>query len=359
MDFKKTSRRIAVGMGIGMGASAGLVAATAVAVLRKRQIDLTNQVVLITGGSRGLGLAVAQEFGKRRCRLAICARDEEELNRARFQLEADGREVLTVPCDVSNPESVRNMLSAVLERYGRIDILVNNAGEIRVGPLENLTAADFEQALSVMFWGTVHPTLEMLPVMRRQGGGRIVNVTSIGGKVSTPHLLAYSCAKAAAIAFSEGLCNEASRDGIHVTTVVPGLMRTGSNVNAIFKGKKEEESGWFGIAAGLPFLSIPASRAARGIVCAVRRGTSETILGIPAVLLAKAYALSPGTMSRILTAVNSLLPSPASGPSSEESGLQLEPRHGSLYHFLTTLNRRAGRRLNQPARPSHVTSIGI
>jgi NAD(P)-dependent dehydrogenase (short-subunit alcohol dehydrogenase family) len=354
MHLKKISRRlalgrrIAIGMGIGMGASAGLLTAGVLA-LRKRSIDLTNQVVLITGGSRGLGLAVAQEFGKRGCRLAICARDEEELNRARLQLEAEGREVLTVTCDVSDPSSVKGTLAAVRARYGRIDILVNNAGEIRVAPLGNLTAADFEQALSVMFWGMVHSTLEVLPLFREQGGGRIVNVTSIGGKVSTPHLLAYSCAKAAAIAFSEGLRNEAAREGIHVTTVVPGLMRTGSNVNAIFKGKYEDESGWFGVAAGLPFLSIPASRAARGIVCAVRRGTSETILGIPAVVLAKAYALCPGTMSRILTLVNGLLPSPTPGASAEESGLHLEPRHGSVYHFLTTLNRRAGRRLNQPA----------
>ncbi|HEY4088583.1 MAG TPA: SDR family oxidoreductase [Bryobacteraceae bacterium] len=347
MHFKKISQRIAIGMGVGMGASVGLAAA-GIAAFRKRQIDLTNQVVLITGGSRGLGLAIAQEFGKRRCRLAICARDEEELNRARVQLESAGREVLTVPGDVSDPSSIRNMFTAVREHYGRIDILVNNAGQIRVGPLGNLTAADFEQALSVMFWGTVYSTLEVLPLMREQGGGRIVNVTSIGGKVSTPHLLAYSCAKAAAIAFSEGLRSEASRDGIHVTTVVPGLMRTGSNVNAIFKGKQEEESAWFGIAAALPFLSIPASRAARGIVCAVRRGTSETILGIPAVVLAKAYAMCPGTMSRVLTIVNSLLPSPTPGASSEETGLQLEPSHGSLYHFLTTLNRKAGRQLNQP-----------
>jgi len=348
MNLKKTSRWIAIGVGIGAGASAGLVAA-GVAVLRKRQSDLTNQVVLITGGSRGLGLAVAREFGKCGCRLAICARDEEELNRARLRLETEGRQVLTVPCDVSDAASVTNMLAAVRERYGHIDILVNNAGEIRVAPLENITAADFERALSVMFWGTVYPTLEVLPLMRGQGAGRIVNVTSIGGKVSIPHLLAYSCAKAAAIAFSEGLRNEASRYGIRVTTVVPGLMRTGSNVNAIFKGEREDESGWFGIAAGLPFLTIPASRAARRIVRAVRRGTGETILGFPAVLLAKANALCPGAMSRILTGVNSLLPSPAPGRSGEESGLRLEPRHGLLYQVLTTLNRRAGRRLNQPA----------
>lgn len=354
MHFRKTphriaiGKRIAIGMGIGMGAACAGLATAGVMLLRKRSIDLTNQVVLITGGSRGLGLAIAQEFGKRRCRLALCARDAEELNRARAQLEAAGVKVLTVPCDVSDPSAVNSMLSTVRGHYGRIDVLVNNAGEIRVAPLGNLTAADFERALSVMFWGTVHPTLEVLPLMREQGGGRIVNVTSIGGKVSTPHLLAYGCAKAAAIAFSEGLRNEAARDGIVVTTVVPGLMRTGSHVNAVFKGRHVEESGWFGISAALPFLTIPASRAARGIVCAVRRGRSEIILGIPAVLLAKAHALCPRTMSRILTIVNSLLPSPAPGASSEESGLQLEPRHGSVYHILTTLNRRAGHRLNQP-----------
>jgi short-subunit dehydrogenase len=126
-----------------------------------------------------------------------------------------------------------------------------DAGEILVSPLENLEVADFERAMDVMFWGTLYTTTAVLPSMKNQGEGRIVNVTSIGGKVSVPHLVSYSCAKAAAVAFSNGLRNEVRQFGIEVTTVVPGLMRTGSQLNAAFKGNHAAEAGWFGAAASL------------------------------------------------------------------------------------------------------------
>jgi short-subunit dehydrogenase len=352
MLLKKTPRRMAFSPGtcaLGTCACLGLAAGLAMFRKRRRQ-DLTNQVVLITGGSRGLGLAVAREFAKRRCRLALCARHGDELDRARAELSRH-TEVLAIPCDVSDPDAVRRFLSTVRGHFGRIDIVVNNAGEIMVAPLENVTIQDFERALAVMFWGTVHTSLQILPVMREQGGGRIVNVASIGGKVTTPHLLAYSCAKAAALAFSEGLRAEAANHGIQVTTVVPGLMRTGSHVNAIFKGNHMGESRWFGIAAGLPLLTMPASRAARGIIRAIQRGQSEAILGLPAVLLARMHALFPNVTSRVLTVVDAILPGPASAE--EQAGLYLESGHGAAYRFLTTLNRNAGRRLNQPREPAH------
>ena len=130
------------------------------------------------------------------------------------------------------------MIDAVSRHYGHIDILVNNAGEIMVSPFENLTTADFERAMAVMFWGTLYTTLAVLPSMKARGQGRIVNVTSIGGKVSVPHLLSYSCAKAAAVAFSNGLRNEVRQFGIDVTTIIPGLMRTGSHVNAFSRAIK-------------------------------------------------------------------------------------------------------------------------
>ena len=118
-----------------------------------------------------------------------------------------------------------------------------------VSPFENLEVADFERAMAVMFWGTLYTTLAVLPSMKARGQGRIVNVTSIGGKVSVPHLLSYSCAKAAAVAFSNGLRNEVRQFGIEVTTIIPGLMRTGSHVNASFKGNHVAEASWFGTAA--------------------------------------------------------------------------------------------------------------
>ncbi len=170
--------------GVGAAVAAGMV------VRRLTMADLKGQVVLITGGSRGLGFLLAREFARQGCRVVICARDETELERARFDLERQGADVFAVQCDVTDPSQVELMVQKAKARFGQIDILVNNAGTIQVGPFESMTAQDFEDAMRVMFWGVLYPILTVLPDMMGRQSGRIVNITSIGGKVSMPHLLA-------------------------------------------------------------------------------------------------------------------------------------------------------------------------
>src|SRR5437868_13544933 len=213
--------RTAVGIG-GLGA-AGTATLAGVAVglagwkayRRLRAGDsLLGKTVLITGGSRGLGFAMAQEFSRQGPRLVICARDERELQRARAKLEAVGAEVLAIPCDVTVQNDVQSLVNEATARFGGIDVLVNNAGVISVGPIEVQTITDFQEAMDVMFWGTVYPTLAVLPQMIRRRQGRIANITSIGGKVSVPHLLPYCCAKFAAVGFSEGPRAELRRHGV-------------------------------------------------------------------------------------------------------------------------------------------------
>src|SRR5450759_4776995 len=119
-----------------------------------------------------------------------------------------------------------------------------------------MEVAYFELAMDVMYWGVLYPTLAVLPQMREHKRGRIVNITSIGGKVSIPHLLPYNSAKFAAVGLSEGLRAELAMDGVTVTTIVPGLMRTGSHINAYFKGKQEREYTWFALGASLPVISM-------------------------------------------------------------------------------------------------------
>ena len=133
------------------------------------------------------------------------------------------------------------MVAEAAELLGPIDVLVNNAGIITVGPFLEMDVEDFDQAMKVMFWGPLYTTLAVLPAMRARKQGSIVNITSIGGKVSVPHLLPYCCAKFAAVALSEGLRTELMPDGIRVTTIAPGLLRTGSHLNARFKGKQADE----------------------------------------------------------------------------------------------------------------------
>jgi NAD(P)-dependent dehydrogenase (short-subunit alcohol dehydrogenase family) len=321
-------------------------------IQRWRQADLRGQVVLITGGSRGLGLALARAFAQEGCRLVLCARDAQELDRARADIVQQGAAVLVVPCDVANQNQVNSAVEKATRHFGRVDILVNNAGTIQVGPMQTATVQDFEDALRVMFWGVLYPTLAVLPQMRARRSGRIVTITSIGGKVSMPHLLPYTCAKFAAVGLSEGLRAELGREGISVTTIVPGLMRTGSHLNALFRGHQEQEFTWFSLGASLPLISMDAERAARQIVRATQRGEAERILSLPANLLERFHGLLPGTTTNILHAVNQMLPV-AESVTTSERGMEVQQRVQSrLHRALTKLGRVAAQRFHQDSHSS-------
>ncbi len=207
------------------------------------KLDLRNKVVLITGGSRGLGLALAREFGRYGSRLALCARDHNELDEALGRLREKNIDATSFPCDITDKSQTASLIQRVVDHFGTIDILINNAGFIKVGPFDSFDQSDFEYAMNVMFWAPVNLTFAVLPHMRKQASGHIVNITSVGGRVSVPHLLPYSCAKFAMVGFSSGLGTEVKSHGIQVLTVVPGLMRTGSYLNAEFTGAAKEEFG--------------------------------------------------------------------------------------------------------------------
>lgn len=316
-------------------------------------MDLTGRVALVTGSSRGLGFLLARELLREGCRVIVCARDPDELMRARSALERDG-DVLAVVCDVSDRGQVEDLVERAVERFGSLDVLVTNAGVIQVGPLSTMRVEDFEDALAVMFWGVVLPTLAALPHLRSVGG-RIVTITSIGGKVASPHLLPYDCAKFAAVGFSEGLTAELARDGVRVTTVVPGLMRTGSPLNAFFKGEAEREYSWFTLSDSIPGLSMDAERAARRIVAGLRHGRTELILTVPAKLAVRAHGLMPATTTRALAVVNRLLPNADVGDDVAVRGSTAGASiRSKVFRALTTPTRRAADRLGQ--RPGPVSS---
>ena len=334
----------AVKRGALMIGSAAVIAGVASAVWNRRDpLDLAGKVVLITGGSRGLGLALARAFAKYGASIAICARDRNELEVSKRDLANRGADVLTVVCDVSDEAQVGHMIAAVIARYGRLDVVVNNAGVIQVGPVEAMSIADFEKTMNVMFWGTVHTTLAALPHLRRRRKSRVINITSVGAKASIPHLVPYSCAKFAAAAFSEGMGAELQGTGVKVVTIAPGLMRTGSHVNAEFKGNEDAEAAWFSVSASLPGVSMAAERAAEQIVDATRFGYSERILSVPANVLARLHGVLPGMTIDLLGMAGRFLPK--NRPQAGDTARALE---NPWLYALTTLGRHAARRLLQP-----------
>jgi short-subunit dehydrogenase len=333
-------------LGVVAALTAGAVAARRT-LRRRRAFDFRDAFVLITGASRGLGLVLARQLlGEGVAGIAICARDAAELERARAELAQHGR-VLAVPADVTDREHVDNLVRVVSSQFGRLDVVVNNAGTITVGPLETMTIEDFEEALRSNFWAAVYVTLAVLPDMRRRGRGRIVNIASIGGKIAVPHLLPYTASKFALVGFSSGLRAEVAKDGIFVTTVCPGLMRTGSPRNAEFKGQHRAEYAWFSLGDALPISSMSADRAARQIIEACRRGEAEVVLSIQAKTAATFHGLFPGVTAELLSVVNRLLPAPGGIGSARAKGKDSESLVSPS--VLTALGDRAAVENNQVA----------
>jgi len=318
---KSTIQEIAKWAAIGAGTF--LVANTIYKALN--HYDLRGKVVLITGGSRGLGLVLARQLAAKGARLAICARTPEQLGQAHIELEGLGAEVMSMTVDVTDQRQVQAMIIDILEHYGRLDVLINNAGIVQVGPQENMGVNEYEQAMKANFWSALYTMLAVIPYFKEQGGGRIVNVTSIGGKIAVPHLLPYTASKFALVGLSEGMNAELKKDNILVTTVVPNLMRTGSPRNVTVKGDHEAEYAWFKMADSSTFLSQSAETSAAEIIKAIEQGESEAILSATAKVATILQGFAPGWMNLLMGIANKLLlPDTTAGGDVAKKGYESE-----------------------------------
>ncbi len=326
-------------LGLGCGMAVGLRQ-------RHTRFSFRGRCVLVTGGSRGLGLVLARQLAGQGARLALLARDAEELRRAEQQLRVLGGEVLGIPCDLRQQEDVNAAIEKTVARFGTVDVLINNAGIIQVGPLEHMSIEDFENALAVHFYGPLYCTLAVLPHMRKARQGRIVNIASVGGKIAVPHLLPYCASKFALVGLSDGLRAELRRQNILVTTVCPGLMRTGSPGNAFFKGRHRREYAWFAVSDSLPLVTVSAERAAAQILNACRRGAPRLIIGVHTKAAVLANELFPGAATMVSSLANRLLPGPA-----PDAGRQMysgfESESALTPKWLTRLSRQAARQNNE------------
>jgi NAD(P)-dependent dehydrogenase (short-subunit alcohol dehydrogenase family) len=277
----------------------------------RARFSFRDKSVFITGASRGLGFVLARLFALEGSRLTLVSRSAETLEFAKHKLIALGaREsnILTVVCDVRDRKQAESAIDEAIRYHGSVDVLVNNAGVIQVGPFEHMTLSDFEDAMATHAWGPLYLMNAAIPHMRSHGGGRIVNISSIGGRVAVPHLAPYVMSKFALSGLSDALRAELARDGILITSVSPGLMRTGSHVNAKFKGDHEREYVWFSTMSGVPVFSINGDRAARQIVEACRNRRPELTITVQARIAELANALFPSLFARGMRLMNAVLP---------------------------------------------------
>jgi NAD(P)-dependent dehydrogenase (short-subunit alcohol dehydrogenase family) len=317
----------------------GMLATTATYLLLPR-LKRQRKVVVITGGSRGLGFALAERYGRSGALLVLAARDAEELAEARrtlLQRRAVRHEddILLVSADLADEHQASGLIASALETFGRIDILINNAGIIEVGPAEDQPLEAYRRAIETNFYAALYTIYAALPYLlaRNEAAGKhapqasIVNIASVGGKFPVPHLLPYVASKFALTGFSEGLHAELRHKGIRVTTVCPGLMRTGGEVHARFTGQADKEKTWFSIAARTPILSASVKHAANRIYHAVANGRAEITITPQAWLAARIHGLCPETTQFAASLIHHfLLPAPAGGQS------PLSDTKGAFWH---------------------------
>lgn len=295
-------------------------------VRMQRRIRFTDSVAVITGGARGLGLEIARELGREGARLVLLSHHTDELDRARAALAPDAAAVHTIVCDVGQAEQAESAMAEVVERFGRIDILINGAGIMQIDPLEHMSREDFEAAMDVHLWASFHTMMAVLPSMRRQGGGRIVNISSLGGVL--PHAAPYRASSFALVGLSDALRAELARRDIHVTTVCPNRVRTGSHDagDAGIRGRHQVAMAWLAICNASPLASVSVRRAARRVVDACRHGDAYLGIGIPARVAEVANALFPGLTADVMSLLARVLPAPQAAGELEDGRPAWESR---------------------------------
>jgi len=311
--------------------------------MRDSHLRTARPLAWVAGGSRGLGYAIAEQLGRSGYRVLITARTGADLDRAQAQLEADELDVITRVHDVRDAAGARDLVAETESRYGPIEVAVAVAGVISVGPVQDQAEA-YDQSVDIMLHGPINVAHAVLGPMRDRGRGRIGIVTSIAGLIPIPHLVAYSAAKHGAVGFARALATELTGSGISVSTIIPGLMRTGGHWHADYHGRPQAEYGWFTALSAMPIVAIDAERAARIIVRGVLTGRRKIIFTLPARLGDLVYRLSPEATGLAIGAAGRLLPAPGDD---HAPGHRADAGMPKLFDRLTVLARDAVRRFHQ------------
>lgn len=282
-----------------------------VLALQKNQADqFRGHSAVITGGSRGLGLALAEGLVNEYANVTLLARDKEELERAKAQLQEIGRgRIHVIQCDITQTFQLKTALEEVYQLFGGIDLLINNAGSITVGPFETMNQADFEAQMKLHVYAPMNAIQLSLQYLRAHDSGkRIVNICSMGGRMAVPHMVPYDTSKFALSGLSQGIAAELAHEGISVTTIYPSLMRTGSPIQAVFKGDHEREFSWFQVGDVFPGLSTSPSVAAKKIIDAARDRRWELMPSMVAQLRMAAASFFPEIVGHMMAVMNRFLP---------------------------------------------------
>lgn len=284
---------------------------------------VSGTTVIITGATSGIGRATALEFARAGARVVVAGRREERLRELVAEIEALGREALSVRTDVADEAQVERLIAESRTRFGRIDTLVNNAGVGLAAQFADQSLVDFRRVMEVNFWGAVYACKAVLPQMKKQRSGVIINVSSIFGKRGMPFETAYCASKFALAGFSEALRAELMTENIDVTTIYPGAVET-----EIFESAANQT----GMEIPNYIPKFPAAQMAKVIVQNARFPQPEVVMALDAVAINFFNKLAPGLVD---LALGWSVPFIEGARRAAKSTEQATNESGNLYHTAT------------------------
>lgn len=256
------------------------------------KIEVSGKVAVVTGASMGIGEAIAKVFADRGARVVLLSRDAGRAEAARSRIGHADR-TLALSCDVRNREEIDRVLSLTLHHFARVDAWINNAGHGLQDSIAQMDMAVCRETFDTNFFGTVAAMLAVIPVMKQQGSGMIVNISSVAGHIPVPFMGIYSATKFAMNAAGNAARVELKDSGIHVMTVCPGYVRTDFGANAI-KGSEAKQ------VRPEAVRGITAERVARAVLRGYERRKREVIVPWTMHPVIKIYQLFPGLVERTM-----------------------------------------------------------
>ena len=216
------------------------------------QLNLQGKVAIVTGGTQGIGRATAEKFAAEGASVVIVARARERLDAVVAAINKNGGKAIGVPADMSNEADAARVIPAAVQAFGRVDILVNNAGTSNRGAFESVTDSTWQADFDLKMFGAIRLIRKAIPEMRKQGGGRIINITNIGAKQPQGGSMPTSVTRAAGLAMTKALSKEFAADNILVNTVCIGLIRAGQHETKAAKAGREVEELYTEMGKAIP-----------------------------------------------------------------------------------------------------------
>lgn len=247
-------------------------------------LGLTGKVAVVTGGSEGIGKAAALSLAREGARVAIVARTQEKLDAAAAEIRSAGGDVIAVPCDVMDEAQVQAAIAQVVARWGGVDILVNNAGTSAAGKFEDVRDEIWETDLGIKVYGAIYCSRAVIPHMKAAGSGRIINITTGGGKAPGAGSLPTSMARAAGIALTKAMSRDYAADGILVNTVCIGLIKSGQHERRYEQMQERDpsrtlEQFYAGMGERVPLGRVGEAAEAGDVICFLASARASHLTG--------------------------------------------------------------------------------